>query len=136
MLRALTSVLAPDQSATLRQLHIDYLKAGQRSVRAAKSAARKLEIWLSAQAWLTSDTGDNDVRAVRKAIASLGAKGVLTDYGAAEQAALALQSLSYYLDDYDAIATQIDALFDSLSSDKKFNPVRFQQVAKQLTNML
>lgn len=136
MLRALTSVLAPDQSATLRQLHIDYLKAGQRSVRAAKSAARKLEIWLSAQAWLTSDTGDNDVRAVRKAIASLGAKGVLTDYAAAEQAALALQSLSYYLDDYDAIATQIDELFDSLSSDKKFNPVRFQQVAKQLTNML
>jgi hypothetical protein len=136
MLRAITGVLAPDQASTLRQLHVDYLKAGQRSVGAAKAAAAKLETWLAGQAWLTSDTPQKDVRAVRKAISSLAGRGVLADYAAAEQAALALQSLSYYLDDYDAVGSQVDALFDALSSDKKFSPTRFQQAAKRLTDML
>jgi hypothetical protein len=136
MLRAVTGILAPDQAGTLRQLHVDYLQAGQRSVRAAKSAAGKLESWLAGQDWLTSDTSDTKVRGVRKAIAALGASGVLTDYSAAEQAALALQSLSYYLDDYDSIGDQVNALFDALSSDKKFSPARFQQAAKRLTALL
>jgi hypothetical protein len=136
MLRAVTSVLAPGQADTLRELHLNYLRAGQRSVLEAKAAAGQLENWLAGQSWLTEDASNDDVRAVRKAIATLGARGVLADYAAAEQAALALQSLSYYLDDFDTIATQMDSLFDSLSSDKQFDPARFQQVAKQLANML
>ena len=136
MLRAVTSVLAPGQADTLRELHLNYLRAGQRSVLEAKAAAGQLENWLAGQSWLTEDASNDDVRAVRKAIATLGARGVLADYSAAEQAALALQSLSYYLDDFDTIATQMDSLFDSLSSDKKFDPARFQQVSKQLAKML
>jgi len=136
MLRAMASVLAPAQESTLRQLQVDYLKAGQRSVGAAKSAAAKLDSWLAGQSWLTSNTSDNNVRAVRKAVAALAASGVLSDYAAAEQAALALQSLSYYLDDYEALGSKVDALFDILASDKKFDPARFQQAAKRLTDML
>ena len=75
------------------------IRAGQRSPAAVAEAARTLDGWLTARekAWSGRTFERGTVVAVRKAVANAAANGDLSDYGAAEQTFLAVDSLSYAL---------------------------------------
>jgi hypothetical protein len=136
MLQATASVLAPGELDTLRRLHTALLKAGQQGIPATRTAARELADWLDARAWATGPATETQARAVRKAIAQLGANGVLTDYAAAEQAFLGIESLSLHLGDHGRLQPALDAVYASVESDRDFDPRKFRAAMGRLVGGL
>jgi len=136
MLQATASVLAPGELDTLRRLHTVLLKAGQQGIPATRTAARELADWLDARAWITGPATEAQARAVRKAIAQLGANGTLTDYAAAEQAFLGIESLSLHLGDHGRLQPALDAVYASVESDRDFDPRKFRAAMGRLVGGL
>ena len=134
MLRALTETLQPTATATLRDLHLKLLRAGQKSVAETKAAADALLTWLNNQSWVTSTTTDDQVKAVRRAIAQLAADGSLADFLNAEQAFLSIESLSYSIGDVDRLQSPLDAMFNSI--DTNFDAAVFRRAARSLVDAL
>lgn len=132
MLQATAGVLAPDDAATLRQLHVRLLRAGQQGIPAARAAARELDTWLASRPWTTAPATSNQARAVRKAIADLGANGALADYAAAEQAFLGIESLSLYLGDAGRHQAALDAVYTVLENDRSYDPRKFREAMRRL----
>lgn len=136
MLQAAATVLAPTQLDTLRRLHVNYLKAGQQSIPATRAAATELAQWLDSQPWTTGKASEAQARAVRKAIGQLGANGTLTDFAAAEQAFLGIESLSYHLGDHDRLQGALDAVFATVETDREFDPAKFRAAMGRLASGL
>lgn len=136
MLRALVEVLQADAAGELRNLHLKMLRAGQKSVPQAKTAAAALLSWLDKQSWVTSSVTDAQVKSVRAAIARLAASGVLADYANAEQAFLAIESLSFSIGDSNNLQNRLDALYEAVESDENFNAAGFRRAARSLADAL
>jgi hypothetical protein len=60
------------------------------------------------------------------------AAGDLSDYGAAEQVFLAVDSLSIALDDGERLRGRVDALYKSVENDQTYRPDRFEAAARAL----
>jgi len=136
MLQAAASVLAPGEEATLRRMHTALLKAGQQSIPATRAAATELAQWLGSRAWATGPASEAQARAVRKAIAQLGASGSLADYAAAEQAFLGIESLSLHLGDHARLQGALDAVYASVENDREFDPRKFREAMGRLAGGL
>jgi hypothetical protein len=136
MLQALVSVMAPGDESTFRRLHVALLRAGQRSVPATRAAAAERAGWLETRTWVRAAATEANVRAVRRAIAQLGASGALADYAAAEQAFLSIESLSLHLGDARRIGGALDRLYSSVESDRNYDPGAFQQAMSRLAGSL
>jgi hypothetical protein len=136
MLQATAGVLAPDELGNLRRLHTALLKAGQQGIPATQAAARELDAWLGSRPWATGPATETQARAVRKAIAQLGANGTLTDYAAAEQAFLGIESLSLHLGDHGRLQGALDAVYASVESDRDFDPRKFREAMGRLAGGL
>jgi len=136
MLRALVEVLQADAAGELRNLHLKMLRAGQKSVPQAKTAAAALLSWLDKQSWVTSSVTDAQVKSVRAAIARLAASGALADYANAEQAFLAIESLSFSIGDSNNLQNRLDALYEAVESDENFNAAGFRRAARSLADAL
>ena len=65
------------------------------------------------------------IEAIRRRIAEKGASGRYADYSSAEQAFLALESLSYGLEDRGRITDELDRVFASLGDESAFEPGDF-----------
>lgn len=76
------------------------------------------------------------INALRQRIADNSARGRYADYSSAEQAFLALESLSYSLGDRKKITTQLDKVFASLGDETEFNPKRFATACAALARVL
>lgn len=136
MLRALVEVLQADAAGELRNLHLKMLRAGQKSVPQAKTAAAALLSWLDKQSWVTSSVTDAQVKSVRAAIARLAASGALADYANAEQAFLAIESLSFSIGDSNNLQNRLDGLYEAVESDENFNAAGFRRAARSLADAL
>jgi len=132
MLQATVSVLAPGEEATLRRLHTALLQAGQQSLPATRTAAGELDAWLAARSWSTAPVTEAQTRAIRKAIAQLGANGALADYAAAEQAFLGIETLSLHLGDAGRLQSALDAVYAAVESDRAYDPRRFRDAMTRL----
>lgn len=138
MLRALASVVAPAAEARLHKLHLKLLRSGWRSVDAARAAAAELDAWLAGQSW-TRPSGTTDpevVAAVRLAIAALAARGELADYAVAEQAFLAIETLSLQLGDAETLQQHLDRLYAVVADEDGFRASRFRSAAAALLTAL
>lgn len=135
MLRALVASLQPNATQTLRDLHLKLLRAGQKSVSQTKAAAAELLAWLDNQSWITSATSDDQVKSVRSAIAQLAAGGSLADFANAEQAFLAVESLSFSIGDSARLQSQLDAMFSAVDADN-FDASAFRRAARSLADAL
>lgn len=71
------------------------------------------------------------VKAVRVQIAEQGAAGKFDDFTSAEQAFLAIESLSYSIGDRDNLASGLDEVYKSVDNEFLFDPAKFRQA---LTN--
>jgi len=136
MLQATVGVLAPGDEATLRRLHVALLKAGQQGIPATRTAARELGQWLDSRTWTRGPATEANARAIRKAIAQLGANGTLADYAAAEQAFLGIESLSLYLGDASRLQGALDAVYEAVENDSSYDPRKFRQAMTRLAGSL
>lgn len=76
------------------------------------------------------------IKALRLRIAKNSASGRYADYSSAEQAFLALESLSYSLGDRKNITTQLDKVFASLGDETEFKPKSFATACAALARVL
>jgi len=107
------------------------LRAGQTDAAATKLAAAKLVEWLGAQdAWLRRQFSRAEVAKIRKTLIDYGAADKASDFAAAEQIVLGVESLSYSLGDRDKVKAPLDTLYRAVKSDSEFDPARFAEVAK------
>lgn len=136
MLAAVAAVLAPDERERLRELQTALLRGGQKGVAEARAAARTLNDWLAARDWTTAAAGREQVAAVRRAIAESGARGELADFAAAEQAFLAVESLTYFLGDTERLQRALDGLFDTVQNDRAYDPDKARQAMQRLAREL
>jgi len=136
MLRAMAEVLAPGDRDELRTLHVALLRAGQEGVQPARAAAAEFERWLDDRAWTRESVSRDQVVAIRAAIARAGAGGLLTDYAAAEQAFLGIESLSLYLGDAGRLQDELDALFGAVQSDSDYDPDQLRAAMERLSRAL
>lgn len=78
----------------------------------------------------------NTVKTLRRRIAENSARGRYADYSSAEQAFLALESLSYSLGDRKKVTAQLDKVFASLGDETGFKPKSFASACAALARAL
>ncbi|MCP5185946.1 MAG: hypothetical protein H6993_18415 [Pseudomonadales bacterium] len=132
MLRAVGAALGGDDAATLDRLVTTLLRAGQRNVGETRAASAALADWLATRktAWLTRTFSTDQIRTVRKTIARQGADGLLSDFASAEQAFYGMESLSYYIDDVEALGPVLDKVFASVEDENKYSPAAFRSACQ------
>jgi len=137
MLRTITQVLDKSRSTEFRRLSASLLKSGQTSKPAIRKSAAELSGWLRARQseWLARDITQAEIRAIRKAVAALGANGTISDFASAEQALLAIESLSLYLEDADRIGAALDRLYEVVESET-YTPAAFRSAARRALDLL
>lgn len=110
------------------------LRAGQQNAAATVAAAISVADWLQErqQHWARAAFSRDTVKAVRRALVSAASDGRLSDFNAAEQLYLAVESLSYTLGDRDRYADDLDRLFAELEDDYQYRPARFEAAARSL----
>jgi hypothetical protein len=138
ILVAATAVLDSGERAGLEKSIDALVRAGQRSPAAVAEAARALDGWLAARekAWSDRTFERGTVVAVRKAVVAAAANGDLSDYGAAEQTFLAVDSLGYALGDGDRLSGRVDTLFKTVENDQTYRPDHFEAAARALLDAL
>lgn len=137
MVAVIVKEVAPDNYNTyagaVRNLHKAHNKP--KAIGAATGQLRKqLE---SLAAGLKRDPPDaKTMKAIRQRIAKNSARGRYADYSSAEQAFLALESLSYALGDRDKVAGKLDRIFTSLGDETAFKPTSFAVACGALAKAL
>lgn len=131
-LQAVADAIAGSESAnTLVVARTGLLRAGQTDAEATKLAAKKLLDWINSQeGWLRRQFSRTEVVKIRKTLVDYAAADKASDYGAAEQIVLGIESLSYSLGDRDKIKAPLDSLYRAVKSDSEFDPGRFAEAAK------
>jgi hypothetical protein len=138
ILLVVTGVIDPEARDDLARRIGVLIRAGQTSVAAVRSAARELDGWVVERRtrWADRRFDRSTIAAVRRAIVAAAAAGDLSDYGAAEQTYLAVDSLSIALGDGERIQRSIDELFKAVENDQTYRPDRFMTAARGLLNGL
>ncbi len=132
MLAVMFGVLLPAEQATWQQAIANLHKASDSpanlpaATNALRTGLKNLENTLSA-----APPATEKVKALRVQIAEQGAAGKYDDFTSAEQAFLALESLSYSIGDRDQLASGLDEVYKSVDNEFLFDPAKFRQA---LTN--
>jgi hypothetical protein len=122
-----------DYARAVRNLHESHSKPD--AIGAATDRLRGQLDELAAR--LRRDPPDTaTIRALRREIAQNSARGRYADYSSAEQAFLALESLSYGLGDRDRVKDQLDRVFASLGDETAFEPKGFAKASGALVRVL
>jgi hypothetical protein len=132
MLQAVTeSAGATATLASLLSASTDLTRAGQTDAASVTAAAGKLLEWLRGYEPTAQRAYSRaEIAAVRKTLLRYAATEKASDFGAAEQVVLGVESLSYTLGDRDKHKAAIDSLYDTVKSSAAFNPQRFAQTAR------
>jgi hypothetical protein len=109
------------------------IRAGQTDANAVKAAAKQLQDWLNARdSWVQKQYSRADVTGIRRRLVDFAAADRASDFGAAEQIVLGVESLSYALGDRDRLKAPLDALYRAVKSDTDFDPARFAEAARSV----
>jgi len=131
MLQAISEVVAPASAAELAAASDGLVRAGQTDVAAVRAAAQKLHAWIDARDdWTRRAYSSGEVTQVRKAVLRYAAEDRASDFGAAEQVVMAVESLSYSLGDHDRHKAALDSLYNAVRSASAFDPTQFTGVAR------
>lgn len=76
------------------------------------------------------------IKKIRRYIAEQSANGRYADYSSAEQAFLALEALSFALDDRDKLKESLDRIFASLEDETDFQPGTFASASRSVLKAL
>lgn len=124
------------QARELTALRAELVQAAQRDLAAARRSSARLREWLAARQpdWATRPQPADAVRRTRRAIIDEAAAGGASDYAAAEQVYLAMESLSYSLGDRDRLGDTLDALYEAVEDYSGYDPDRFAATASRLAS--
>ena len=135
VLESITAVLdSPDAAGELRAVAQRFVRAGQSRTDEVRQAADALLGWLDRRKsrWVETTHSSEAIRAVRRALVRAAADGRMSDYSAAEQVYLALETLSYASGDRAALAAALDSLYTEVESDGSFDPTSFAATAARI----
>jgi hypothetical protein len=106
--------------------------AGQSDATAMRSQASRLTAWLDArEPWTRRAFSNAEINQIRRGLLQYAAADRASDYLAAEQVVLGVESLSLALNDRDRHAADIDALYSAVDTTGGFDPAQFAAVARQ-----
>jgi hypothetical protein len=134
LLEVVAGVLESTATASEIRLAAEaFVAAGQNDAANARSvAARLLELLDRHQSrWATAKYTLETVRSVRRALIRAAADGRMSDFNAAEQIYLALESLSYSIGDRQTLESTLDSLYLEVESGSKFDPASFAAAARR-----
>lgn len=133
MLQAITEVLAPDALADVVTATDELVQAGQASVASVQAAAQKLHAWIDAhEGWTRRQYSPDDIARLRRTVLRYAAEDKASDFGAAEQVVMGVDSLSYAAADHDRHKAALDSLYNAVKSDSGFDPTQFAGVARSV----
>jgi hypothetical protein len=127
------SVGEPAAATDLLEAGNKLTQAGQADVAALRDDTRRLLAWLTArEPWTQRTFSRADMTAVRKTLLRYAASDRASDYLAAEQVVLGVESLSYALGDHERRAPDIDTLYNAVKTSAGFDPSQFAGAAREV----
>jgi hypothetical protein len=106
--------------------------AGQSDAAAMRNQASRLTAWLDArEPWTRRAFSNAEITQIRRTLLQYAAADRASDYLAAEQIVLGVESLSLALNDRDRHSADIDALYGAVDTTGGFDPAQFAAVARQ-----
>jgi hypothetical protein len=131
MLQAVTEVLAPDSLPGLVAATDGLVRAGQTDIAAIQAAALKLHAWIDARdSWTSRKYPPDEIAKIRRMVLRYAAEDKASDFGAAEQVVMGVDSLSYALGDHERHNSALDSLYNATNSASGFDPAQFAGVAR------
>lgn len=131
MLQIMTEVLAPDSLAELVSATDELVRAGQKDPATVQAAAQKLHVWVDAHdGWARRQYSPEEIAKVRKTVIRYAAEDKASDFGAAEQIVMGVDSLSYAAGDHERRKSALDALYNAVKSGSGFDPTQFANTAR------
>lgn len=138
LLLAVLETLSPDDVAGLRAdlnaLHQASQQSRERVVSAARSLHARLEPLVERLS--KGSYGPEQQRQLRRELLAQSAAERFRHFTAAEQAFLAVETLSLSLGDAERLKSGLDALYGSVEDENRFVPQQFAVLARQLMGAL
>lgn len=131
MLLELTRVVLPAKTNALKSAIVGLHKGSLTTKAALKSSVARLAAVINEidQSVTRSSYSTQQIKAVRQRLLVQAAAGEYRDFSAAEQAFLAIESISITLKQDAALEKQLNSLYDTLNNEDRFNPQQFKTVA-------
>jgi hypothetical protein len=130
MLQAITEALAPDSLNELVSATDGLVRAGQIDVASTQAAAQKLHAWIDAhQEWASRKYSKEEIAKVRRTVIRYAAEDKASDYMAAEQVVIGIDSLSDAYGDHAGRKSALDALYNVVNKPSAFDPGQFKAAA-------
>jgi hypothetical protein len=135
IVQAVGEALGDSSTATaIAQQAAALTRAGQTDAAAVREAAGRLATQLqSTDAWTRRTFSRAELTAIRKTLLKYAAEDRASDFLAAEQVELGVESLSYALGDHDRHNADIDSLYNAVKTNAAFDPSQFAAVARGLS---
>lgn len=134
MLIELTQVVLPAKAASLRAAVVNLHKSSlstkielKKSVEALSAVIDGLDSSLANKRYSKEQT-----KAVRARLLTQAAKGEYRDFSAAEQAFLAIESITIALKQDVTLENALNAMYDTLNNEDRFSPQQFKSVAAKV----
>lgn len=132
-LRALTEVIAPELLPQIVDGSDALVRAGQADTASIRAAAKNLdELLRQHDDWSRRAYAASDADKLRKALVRYAADGKGSDFAAAEQIELGVESISQSIGDSMRRKAALDALYSTVKSASVFSPDKFASVAAGL----
>jgi hypothetical protein len=131
MLQMITEVIAPESLAELATATDELVRAGQKDPATLQAAAQKLHAWVDAHdGWARRQYSPEEIAKVRKTLIRYASEDKTSDFGAAEQVVMGVDSLSYAVGDHDRRKAALDTLYNAVKSSSGFDPGQFATAAR------
>ncbi len=134
LLTDLLAVYAPERLAVLRAMIEKTEHAATKNrIELIEAVSNLNKTIASIQGNVVIDPSDKSkITELRSVIAKNASEGAYRDYAVAEQAFLAIESLTYEIGDQGKVSTELDKLYESLESEHDFNQREFIRMSKEL----
>ena len=138
MLLAIGDALDESLGERLRDQTRSLHRAAARGREPLRSAADELDGAVNAFRTFVAghDYSDQEMRAIRALLLERAGSGRYGDFTSAEQAFLAVETLSIVLGDVDPLGAALDAWFETLADEHDFDPGRYATVARGVESAL
>ena len=133
VVEAIVAALLPDMQDALAAATQRLLLAGVANVEAVGSQAGELRGLLqeTTRRVRTLELSGAAAKQVRRQLIEFAALGRMSDFAAAEQTFLAVETLSFYLADTARLQSALDDLYGAVENDASYDPDRFAAVARR-----
>lgn len=133
MLQVFAEAIAPDALADLKAGTENLVRAGQIDAVSVRVAAQKLlERLRACESWSVRTYSSKEVESVRRTLLRYAAEDRTSDFAAAEQIVLGVDSLSHSLNDANKRKGALDDLYKALKGADSFSPTQFATASQRL----